>query len=195
MSVRTSLAALVTEPSPEGLWQLRGDLLAAGVDANAALLRTIGAFSEYLDRVRTGVASRDFSHLASKLDISAISGVILERLAEAGESSELAMGILSGALSEGLMVLATRQHVRAWEGELGAVHRAAGWILYDELWRWSAALTPELPPERRRAHLDALMDPINDPRTSGLVKAAAICRLFQIVIASGVVRVTADPDD
>ena len=41
---------------------------------------------------------------------SAISGVILERLAEAGDSSEMAMGLLSGALTQRLMVLATRQH-------------------------------------------------------------------------------------
>jgi len=113
MSLSESLALVVSEPSPAGLWRLRGDLLGGGVPPDAPILCLIGLFHDYLDRIRTGISSRDYSHLASKLDISAISGVILERLAEAGDSQDMAMGILSGALTEGLMVLATRQHVRA----------------------------------------------------------------------------------
>ena len=63
----------------------------------------------------------------------------------------MAMGILSGALTEGLMVLATRQHVRAWEGELESVHRKAAWQLYEELWRWSSGRNSDLSPGERRA--------------------------------------------
>lgn len=188
MSLAESLAILVAGPSPDGLWTLRSDLLGAGVDQEAPVFRTIGAFREYLDRLRTGTSSRDYSHLASKLDISAISGVILERLAECGSSSEMAMGILSGALTEGLMVLATRQHVRAWEGELGAVHRSAAWALFDELWRWTAERNPEIPPDRRRTLIEALMTSVLSSGTADLVKAAVIGRLFQLMIASQVIQ-------
>ncbi len=188
MSLAESLALVLSEPSRECLWRLRGDLLGEGVSPDAPLITIIGAFHAYLDRIQTGISSRDFSHLASKLDISAISGVILERLAEAGDSQDLAMGILSGALTEGLMVLATRQHVRAWEGELESVHRGAAWRLYDELWRWSSQRNPEIEPFERRALIDALLEPAMSPETSGLVKAVIIGRLLQLVIASEVVR-------
>ena len=188
MSLSESLATVVSAPSPDSLWTLRGDLLESGLSPDAPVLRVIGSFRDYLDAIQTGVSSRDYSHLASKLDISAISGVILERLAEAGGSSELAMGILSGALSEGLMVLATRQHVRAWEGELEAVHRRTAWMAYDELWRWSSQEKPELSNTQRRALIDTLMDPAVSSNSSGLVKAVVIGRLFQLMIAAQVAR-------
>jgi len=184
MSLSESVALVVSEPSPAGLWRLRGDLLGEGIPPDAPVVRLIGFFHEYLDRIRTGISSRDYSHLASKLDISAISGVILERLAEAGDSQDMAMGILSGALTEGLMVLATRQHVRAWEGELESVHRKAAWQLYEELWRWSSGRNPELSPGQRRALIEALLEPAIAQGTSGLVKAVVIGRLFQIMLIS-----------
>ena len=67
------------------------------------------------------------------------------------------MRLLGALLSEGLMVLATRQHVKAWEGELSAVYRAAAWYLYDELWRWAAGLKPDLSAADRRRLLDRLV--------------------------------------
>jgi hypothetical protein len=130
------------------------------------------------------MSSRDFSNLASKLDIAAVSGVILDRLAEASNPPALALDLFSGAISEGLMVLATRQHVRAWEGELSTVHRSAAWILYDELWRWTGERSPGIAPPQRRALLDELMAPILAPDSPGLLKAALICRLFQLLIAT-----------
>jgi hypothetical protein len=74
--------------------------------------------------------------------------------------------------------------VRAWEGELAAVHRGAAWVLYDVLWRWTSDRNPDLPPGDRRALLDELMAPILAPDSPGLVKAALICRLFQLLIAA-----------
>ncbi len=188
MPLTESLAMLVSDPSPASLWQLRGDLLGEGVGPDARVLGVIAAFYDYLDRVQTGMSSRDYSHLASKLDISAISGVILERLVETRDSSEIATSILAGALSEGLMVLATRQHVRAWEGELSAVHRNAAWVLYDELWRWTAERSPEITPDHRATLIDAVLKPVMDHETPGLVRAVVICRLFQLMIASQVTQ-------
>jgi len=186
MPIPESLTEMITAPSTAGLWRLRGDLLASGVPPDRHSCLLIAAFHDYLNRLQTGTSSRDFSHLASKLDISAISGVILERLAEAGDSSEMAMGILSGALTEGLMVLATRQHVHAWEGELSAVHRDAAWFLYDQLWRWTVERSPDLAPEDRRLLLDGLFEPALAPAGSGLIKAVLLGRLFQILIVSAV---------
>lgn len=181
-----SLALILTAPSADAAWRLRGDLLEAGTPADGRLLALLGAFHDYLDRLATGMSSRDYSQLASKLDISAISGVILERLAEASDSPKLGLNLVAGAVSEGLMALATRQHVKAWEGELAAVHRGAAWVLYDELWRWTGERNPELEAPQRRELLDELLAPALDPKQPGLLRAALICRLFQIVVAAGV---------
>lgn len=181
-----SLALILTAPSADAAWRLRGDLLEAGTPADGRLLALLGAFHDYLDRLATGMSSRDYSQLASKLDISAISGVILERLAEASDSPKLGLTLVAGAVSEGLMALATRQHVKAWEGELAVVHRSAAWVLYDELWRWTGERNPELEAPQRRELLDELLAPALDPKQPGLLRAALICRLFQILVAAGV---------
>jgi hypothetical protein len=186
MSLTESLALMLTAPSADAVWRLRGDLLASGMPPDGRLLALLGAFHDYLDRLATGMSSRDYSQLASKLDISAISGVILERLAEASGSPKLGLNLVAGAISEGLMALATRQHVKAWEGELAAVHRAGAWILYEELWRWTSERNPEIEALERRELLDRLLAPTLDPQQPGLLRAALICRLFQILIAAGV---------
>jgi hypothetical protein len=186
MSLTESLALMLTAPSADAVWRLRGDLLASGMPPDGRLLALLGAFHDYLDRLATGMSSRDFSQLASKLDISAISGVILERLAEESGSPKLGLNLVAGAISEGLMALATRQHVKAWEGELAAVHRAGAWILYEELWRWTSERNPEIEALERRELLDRLLAPTLDPQQPGLLRAALICRLFQILIAAGV---------
>jgi hypothetical protein len=186
VTLPSSLALLLTAPSAEAVWRLRGDLLEAGTPADSHLLALLGGFHDYLDRLATGMSSRDYSQLASKLDISAISGVILERLAEAADPSKLGLNLVAGAVSEGLMALATRQHVKAWEGELAAVHRSAAWVLFDELWRWTKERNPEIPALERRELLDRLLAPTLDPQQPGLLRAALICRLFQILIAAEV---------
>jgi hypothetical protein len=186
MSLSESLALMLTAPSADDVWRLRGDLLASGMPPDGRLPALLGAFHDYLDRLATGMSSRDHSQLASKLDISAISGVILERLAEVSDSPKLGLNLMAGAVSEGLMALATRQHVKAWEGELAAVHRSAAWLLFDELWRWSAERNPEIEAPQRRQLLDQLLAPALDPKQPGLLRAALICRLFQILIAAGV---------
>ena len=186
MPLSASLALVLTAPSAEAVWRLRGDVLASETPPDKRLLALLGAFHDYLDRLATGMSSRDYSQLASKLDISAISGVILERLAEVSDSPKLGLNLVAGAVSEGLMALATRQHVKAWEGELAAVHRAAAWVLFDELWRWSGDRNPEIEAPQRRELLDQLLAPALDPKQPGLLRAALICRLFQILIAAEV---------
>jgi hypothetical protein len=188
VSLNESLALILTAPSAEAVWRLRGDLLASGRRPDGRLLGLLAAFHDYLDRLATGMSSRDYSQLASKLDISAISGVIIERLAEVSDSPKFGLNLVAGAVSEGLMALATRQHVKAWEGELAAVHRSAAWMLFDELWLWSAERNPEVEAPQRRELLDRLLAPALDKKQPGLLRAALICRLFQILIASALMR-------
>jgi hypothetical protein len=182
MSVNEALAAVLSAPSASDLWRLRCELLEAGTSKDSKVWSLLDRFHEFLERLETTSSSRDYSNLASKLDIGAISGVILERLAERGEASEQALRLLSGITSEGLMALATRQHVRAWESELDAVYRAAAWYLYEQLWHWTSLVKPELDATQRRQLLDLLVAPIRSSETTGTQKAVLVGRLFQILL-------------
>jgi hypothetical protein len=183
MTLPATVIDRLSSPTPDSLWRLRGDLLERGVPPDASVFPVLDAFWGYLDALATSSSSREYSHLASLLDISAVSGVILENLTGGPGGNDLAVRLISSVLSEGLMVLATRQHVKAWEGELDAVHRAAALALYVPLWRWTAARTAALPPAERRALLDRLLAPAIDPATGGLAKAALLGRVFQILLA------------
>jgi len=190
MSLDDSLAAVLLSPTAADVWSLRADLLERDVPDDSRMWALLGEFHHFLDRLATVTTAREYSNFASKLDIGAISGVIFEHLSEEAKPSERAMRLLSGALSEGLMALGTRQHVRVWEGELAAVHRDAAWFLYGELWRWTRDRTPELDPAERRRLLDELMDPFQSPETTGEHKAILIGRLFQVLVRDYVSTLT-----
>ncbi len=177
-----AVARLLTAPAAEDLWRLRGDLLEKGVARGAAVWGVVDAFQRYLDTLATSTSSRDYSELASLLDISAVGGVLLENALETRTCQELAERVFTGALSEGLMVLATRQHVKAWEQELCVVYREGAWFLYQELWAWAEEQNPSLPAAERRKLLDGLLAPVLDPEVRGLAKAALVGRLFQLLL-------------
>jgi hypothetical protein len=182
VALHDSLPVVLIAPTAEALWRLRADLLESGHPAESEVWSLLCDFHDYLDRLATTTASRDFSHLASKLDIGAISGVILERLAESGEAPERALRLLSGILSEGLMAFATRQHVKAWSAEIHAVDRSAAWGLYDRLWRWTERRTPDLAPDQRRRLIDLLIPPMTSKSEDGLQRTIIVGRLFQVLL-------------
>jgi len=182
MSLHQALVRALSAPSTSDLWALRAEMLEAGLPEDSRAYRIVDHFRSYLDELATGTSSREYSELASKLDIGAVGGVVLERVLEPGGSEELALGVLSGLLSEGLMILATRQHVHAWEGELGAVHRRAAWYLYEELWRWSEERQPEVEAVERRRLLDQLLAPTHAKEENGYARALLLGLLFQVLL-------------
>jgi len=184
MSIRDALAGALSSPTPSDLWRLKAELLEAGIPAGSAVWDVIDEFRHYLDRLATGTSSRDYSDLASKLDIGAVGGVVLEQVLESEKAQDLALRLFTGLLSEGLMVLATRQHVKAWKGELSAVCRDAAWYLYDALWRWAEARKPDLPPAERRRLLDRLLAPLCAPETDCFSKSVLAGLLFQLLLLS-----------
>ncbi len=184
MSVRETLAATLTHPTPAALWRLRADLLEAGVSPGSRVWRLIEEYQRFLQSLQTGSASRHYSDLASKLDIGSITGVVVDRFFESTDAKSLARSLLTGFLSEGLMVLATRQHVHAWEESLGAVCSGASWFLYQELWQWSQEKNPELAAGERRRMLDGLFQPLCSGEAGGASKAVLIGSLFQLLLLS-----------
>jgi hypothetical protein len=184
MSLREDLEAVLRAPSAANLWTLRAGLLEAGLPAGSDVWEVLGEFEHFLDEVATRTSSWEYSQLSSRLDIAAVGGVVIEQVLEAKGQEDVGLRALSGLLSEGLMILATRQHVKAWEGELAAVYRRAGWYLYAALWRWTEARTPGLPPGERRRLLDELFAPVRSPDTVGFSKALLLGLLFQVLLAS-----------
>ncbi len=177
-----SLQRVLTQPDPAVLWSLRADLLEAGVPADSPVWSLVDEFHGFLEHLVESSTAREFSNLASILDIGGVGGVIIENLLEAEESEKLARRLLGAVLSEGLMILATRQHVKAWEVELDSVYRAAVWSLYPRIWRFSEIEKPDLPQSERRALLEQLFEPLMDPTRSGTVRAVVIVRLFQALL-------------
>ena len=120
------------------------------------------------------------------MDVGSFGGMVAADLIEAEDSAELARRLLAGALTEGLAVLATRQHVKAWRGELASVFRDAAWTLYDELWRWAADRKPELAPAERSRLIDQLLAPVHDERIEPSQNALLVCSLFALLIVEAV---------
>ena len=177
-----SLEIALTSPTPAALWTLRADLLEGGASPDDRAFVIIGEFHAFLDRFATSTSSRDLNHLASKLDIGAIGGVVLEQLFESPNAKDLAMRVLTGGISEGLMVLASRQYVRAQEGGLAALFRDVAWTLYHRLWQWTAEANPDLGAPERRQLLDRVTAPLRDAEAPSAIKAVLAGRLFQVLL-------------
>ncbi len=186
--LRAADHALVSSPTPETVWRLRGRLLAAGLSPDCPLFETLSQFHAFLSELSRSSSAREYSHLASMLDIGGIGAAVSEHLLESEEAHELARRLLGAILSEGLLVLATRQHVKAWEEDMAGVYESAAWYLYGELWRWSQQLKPELAPVKRRILIEQALRPARSRKNSGAARAVILARIFQLLILDGLSR-------
>ncbi len=185
MSFQDLLGRLLVEPSPSDLLALQTWLLVAEADPESAdaaghALEVSREFHAYLSELEAKFGARQYSELASLLDIGAVGAVALENLTEAGES--LKQRILLGGLSEVLMVLASRQYVKAWGREMEPLHMRAVWFLRAELWRLSVAGRPDIGAEERAALVDGLLAPALESDAPDEVCLALLGRLFQILL-------------
>ncbi len=179
-----SLMGVLARPSPDSLWQLRADLLESGMDDDSQPLAVLDAFYHFLNELVASSTAREYSHFASILDMVAVAGVAIQNLMDEEDSEEWWRRFVVGAISEGMMVLAARQYVRAWEEEMRANYNAAAWYLAREYWSLSANLQPELSPGRRRQLVDQLFGPIAGDEVDGTLKAGLIVRLFQVLLVA-----------
>ncbi|MCP4900516.1 MAG: hypothetical protein GY906_26430 [bacterium] len=161
---------------------------------DAPVLSLLSGFHTFLDQLETRSKSRGHSDTASKLEVGALSSIILEDMLKEAGSSGLAEKVLSGVATEGLAVLATRQHVKAWDNELAAVCREAAWHLYGELWEFTMCAKPELEASERRQLLDQLLDPLNKPETTLPVRVALVQRFYQILLVDACCAAASKPD-
>ncbi len=183
MNIQESLTAVLTHPSTDTLWHLRSDLLQAGLPADSPAWRVLDKFYAFINELTATMSAHEFSKVATMLDIGAVGGVAIQNLLESDlEPTELWQRLLAGGISEGLMVLASRQYVKGAKAGMMGVCRATAWMLYDELWQLSAQLQPELDPATRRQLIDNLLTAIHDDSVPEAVKIGLNGRLFQILL-------------
>lgn len=177
-----TVTAVFTHPSCQTLCALQADLLQAGYAPDTPALTVLDQFFTFLNELSASMSAREFSHLATMFDIGAVGGVALQNLLETDDIGSLWSRLLAGSLSEGLMVLASRQYVKSAEAGIVSVYRQAGWYIYRELWQLSSRLQPDQDAALRRQLLDQLLAPIHDDDVPGPVKAALLGRLFQLLL-------------
>jgi hypothetical protein len=173
----------LTQPTPADLWQLQGDLLAAGAGTEAALKarQVAGDFYLYLSDLESKVTSRHHSRWAAALATASVTSVSFHELLN--EPVDAFKQLLFSGAPALLEISSAVQSVKAWEVETALVHHEAAWRLYGELWDISTAMLPDLAPDERRAHLDGLLGPVVSPDTPANVKAALLVKLYQVVLA------------
>lgn len=182
MTVANDLFLLAAVPTPRALRQMQASLLSAGIGDGEPVWSLLDAYYDFLTTLAARATSREFSHFASLLDIGAVGSVALQNVLLVEKEDQWWQRVLAGGLSEGLMVLAARQYVRAWEGEMNAVYAAASWRLYRELWQVSARLHPALPADERRRLLDGLLAPLAEGDLGGTQRAVLATRLYQLLL-------------
>jgi hypothetical protein len=195
MGFQDLLGRILVEPTPADLLALQTLLLVAEAeperrDAARRALDVVGEFYTYLGEIEAKVSAREYSELASLLDIGAVGVVALENLNEAGEALQQRM--LLGALGEFLMVLASRQYVKAWGREMTPVHMRAVWYLRGELWRLSVEGQPDMPVQERAELVDGLLAPGLEDDTSGEIRWVMLGRLFQILLVIHLAQTLSD---
>jgi hypothetical protein len=186
------LGSIARKPTPDDLWALRGVILAceeAGHDTQL-VQHVITEFYSYVSEVQAKVSAQRYNELASRLDIASVGVLALQDIMV--ERENLGLSLLLGSLSEGLMVLASRQYVKAWEQELRSVHRRAAWVLYDVWWRLSLQYRPDIPGDDRRALIEATIAPARESALPFEERMLLLLRLFQIALLLLSVRLCAD---
>jgi hypothetical protein len=180
MSLEEDLKAVMTLPEPASLWRLRSSLLMEGLPAGAPVKRVIDHFYYFLNELVASSTAREYSQFASMLDIGAVAGVAIQNLLDKDREGSWWSRLLIGAFSEGLMLLASRQYIKAWEQEMSATYNEAAWYLYQDYWELSVEMQPDLPAAERRQLVDRLLEPAGNGQASGTVRAALLARLFQL---------------
>jgi len=189
VSLQDAVQSILRHPTPEALVALHGSLLARRQQGEVVddALETAGHFHAYLSDLQGKISARNYSELASRLDIGAMGAVALENVLTA-EGEHLWQGLFLGGLAEVLMVAASRQYVKGWEVETGLVHTQCVWFLTEALWHASTSTQPDLLPDQRWQAIQSLLAPAADPDVPASDKAVLLGRVFQILLLTHLTR-------
>jgi hypothetical protein len=184
MSLESLVQRILSEPSPDDLWDLHPHLLALeSPDAEPA--RDLAQlFYCYLSCVRSKLTGTQYSTLAAALSASSVGVIALQDVLEVFETdrARAISNFLAGGLAASLETFSTLQHVKAWEKEFASVHEEAVWHLYAILWQLSVETQPGLPSDQRQRLIDSLMGAVRDPKVDSAARVAIVIRLFQVLL-------------
>ncbi len=169
------LTNVLLNPTPEAVWQLQADLLAAGHSLQADEFALLDAFYHYLTAMQANLTSQGYTQLASYLSIGAAGMAVLE----GGMAANLS---LLQIMREGLTVLSSRQYIKGSTAEIERTIRDSSWFLYRAFWQLSSNTQASLSRDRRRQQLDDLFAPLQDGQTETAVKGILVGRLFQAIL-------------
>ncbi len=191
-TLQDAVRTILTQPSPQALVAVQGMLLVRsdGEAAIAPALELAGRFFEYLSELQSKLTARQYSELASRLDIGAVGTVALDNILFAQEEHRWP-SLLLGALGEGLMVAASRQYIKGWEVELRAVHARATWYLAESLWRAAREMQPDLPAEERWQAIHSLLAPVYEDQISPSAQSLLLGHIYQVLLAIYLLRLDA----
>ncbi|MGD8626915.1 MAG: hypothetical protein PVF47_03985 [Anaerolineae bacterium] len=192
-SLADATQAILSQPTPEALVELQGSLLASGRTGPEIdrALDAAGHFYTYLSDLQSKVSARNYSELASLLDIGAVGAVALENVISA-QSHDFWQRLILGGLGESLMVAASRQYIKGWEIEAGLVHSQAAWYLAGALWHASGETRSDLSAETRWQAIHQLLAPARDPDLPAPAKALLLGRIFQMLLLTYLARLLSD---
>jgi hypothetical protein len=181
-SLKLLLNHVAREPTASDLWKLRGVLLACtqGRETDSQLEEIAREFFLYLSELQSKMTARQYNEFASRLDIGSVGMLALQDILV--EHTNLWKNLLLGGIGEGLMVLASRQYIKAWEHELKSVHRRAAWVLYGALWRMSRQYQPEMPVQDRQRLIETTLAPAMDDTKTSENQMLLLVRLFQTLL-------------
>lgn len=186
-----SLLLALRQPSPAALVSLQENLLAgaAASPARDRALAAAGHFYRYLVDLAAMLSARQYSEVASWLDMTAVGLVAFEEVLRGTASSW--RELLLAVASETAMVLGSRQYIRSWAVEVGPIHDGATWTLREALWRLSEETQPELAPAARLDALRRLL-PESLSQAHQSARAVVLGRLFQVLLLIRVGRLLAE---
>ena len=188
-SLQDAIRPILSQPTPEALVALQGALLTSGQEGEVVdrALEVTGHFHTYLSELQSKITARNYSELASRLDIGAVGAVALENVI-ASEKDDFWQRLALGAVAETLMVAASRQYIKGWEAETGLVHSRAAWYLTEALWRASSEMQPGLKPDQRWEAVQALLSPAHDPSVPAPDRAVLLGHVFQMLLITYLAR-------
>jgi hypothetical protein len=195
MDPKPLLQRILTKPSAADLISMQSWLLSREEKADSPEMRAhVGAallllenFYSYLVCLESKMEARAFAELASKMDMAAVGVVVAENVRGAGE--RIVEKVLMGTLGEALMVLASRQYVKAFHRDLESFCRQITWQLRAHLWRFSANRRPGIPAQDRAEMINALFAPIMAETAPGAAKPVVLGCLFQILLLASIAEI------
>ena len=182
--VRSSLARLLADPTPDDLWRFQKLLLVVGSPESRRARDVARAFQSCLQTLDSKSASRAASRWGAVLGTASVASVTLPEIRDRQERG--LAELLQGALPAVLEIGAAMQSAQAWEIEASLVYDEFAWLLYEELWEISLDVRTDLTPVERRQHIDQVLDPLLDDDIPDQDRATLVVDIFRSVLAARV---------